>query len=387
MKDKNLTPESKAVVQTGATRRSRLARLLGIYEKFDDLAIELAEAPPRRQRERLQARKRRLRDELLAMLAEGPPRGLEALLRPSGSPLRPTELALVLRLLHQRLAAEEAYVSGRELLWFLCDSNYEVLEAMPLLRPDGALQKSGLLRSFVEEDVESDDLLSRAYGLSSAAYRRLTRPSRTERRRFAIRPLVDGIDHFLEVAALTRIAERRAACAFSDGLWRETLGEPAEDFQELDRRFDRARRGLERRLAASRDADRFPLRRLQIDFQLGEVEILMVAALAAREALSGQPTLDPIDLLRLVSRSPRDLLRKRGLLGSESRLVAQDIIRVDDGLDRDSLTGEVALAPWVLDRLVGGPLAHDARIGSDEKIDFHDFLSRLDGSDDFYDRL
>lgn len=386
MNDNDLKSEKPSSMDDRAARQPGLARLLAAFEELDLLAQELEGGPARRQRERLLAQKRRLRAEILDGLGQRPPRALAALLDRARAPLGPVEQALVLRLLHQRLAAEDSYLSGRDLLWFLTDSSYERLDHLPLLDKGGALMKSGLVLSFTPEGRDAEDLLDRGYGLARAAFRRLTR-TRRPRRRAGPRPFIDGVDFLLQMAALVRLAEQRAAAVFLDGYWRELHGEPEEPVEEIERRMDALQAEIRARLTVTRDAERLPLLRLALDFQLGDVELLMVAALATQEALMGLPALEVIDLLRLVSRSSRDLLRRRGLLAADARLRAQDILRLEDGLERNGLTGEVALAPWALDRLVGGPVVAEGRIHPDEKIDFHDFLSRLDGSDDFFEQL
>ena len=45
------------------------------------------------------------------------------------------------------------------------------------------------------------------------------------------------------------------------------------------------------------------------------------------------------------------------------------------------------LSSWVTDRLVDACIRAMRDIAVDEKIEFHNYLSRLDGSDDFFEKL
>jgi hypothetical protein len=49
------------------------------------------------------------------------------------------------------------------------------------------------------------------------------------------------------------------------------------------------------------------------------------------------------------------------------------------------LTAEVYLPNWVIDRMLGASRAE--LIDADTRRDFHDYLNRLDSSEDFFDEL
>ena len=116
-------------------------------------------------------------------------------------------------------------------------------------------------------------------------------------------------------------------------------------------------------------------------------EINIVVALLHQELMAGGPYVEIIDLIRLVSNSTRDLLRKRQLLTLESPLIASQIIEIEDLRGGKTASGQATLSPWASKRLLDGSLRMDGNIASDEKMEFHNYLSHLHDSDDFFDNL
>ena len=90
----------------------------------------------------------------------------------------------------------------------------------------------------------------------------------------------------------------------------------------------------------------------------------------------------PVDCVKLVSKSPEDLLRKHPLLLPGSRLRREALIEVDDSVDDRELTAEVSLPRWVAMVLLGE--TDREPIGPDTRIAFHEYLKGLDDSEQFY---
>lgn len=201
------------------------------------------------------------------------------------------------------------------------------------------------------------------------------------------RPFQDALDHFLACTRLMELCQKRAAGAFEHGLWRDIHGEPLESPAVLQSRLEQAWDDMDRRLACTEHSDRFPLVRLRREFLLTDSELVVVTALLTLEAFSEFTSLSALDLLRLVSASPRGMLRQRRLLSPRGRLFKAGILCVAEEDSSSTTTGEIMLAPWVVDRLLNAHLGPESQIASDERIEFHDFLAGLNGSDEFFDRL
>lgn len=372
---------------------SEAAGLEALFEALDrlDTLREAAEGPrSETARTRFRQQKRKLRRRIEACLtAESLPEELAQPLAASAldRDLGPAELVLVATLLHQRVRYGEYGVTGRDLLWVLADDTYETFLAMKLLRGDGPMMSSGVVTS-VADPEEPDDLLNRQYILSPALYETICNGAAPAAGASSFHPpYMDGVDLILDLGRLSLAFQRRAARIFEFGIWRELHAEPWESSDELTRHIESVRSTVAARLAATPHAAKLEPRRLQTELALTDLELLVVATLLWLETVAGTPTLDAIDLVRLVSDSPRDLLRKRRLLSSGSRLAREGVVVFDETLGDKALTGQLYLAEWVTERLVDGDLRRDRAIGSDEKIEFHSYLSRLDGTDDFFDRL
>ncbi|MEE9392090.1 MAG: hypothetical protein V3W41_06265 [Planctomycetota bacterium] len=296
------------------------------------------------------------------------------------------DMALALLLLNRRIREGDAGLCGRELLWLLYDNSYDVLAAVPRLGPKGALARAKLVVSWPDPDLESHDLLDQVYALAPEAYDRVIGSDSGSAADEGL-PFSDSIDHALGLYEYAQTHQRRAAKVFIEGLWRSDYGEPEETIESLDAEIDRMKADINRRHAKASNPELFSLTSLKSDFGLSGVELLMVVQLLLQEALGGQGSIDAIDLLRLVSRSERDLLRKRALLAEDSKLIQMGIVVLDEGYADRGLTGQASLNGWVTQRLLDDPLAQKQEIEVDERIQFHKYLGDLHNSADFYRRL
>ena len=87
--------------------------------------------------------------------------------------------------------------------------------------------------------------------------------------------------------------------------------------------------------------------------------------------------LRPVDLVKLVSESEEDLLRRRHLLRPLQR---KGLLVLDGAFSGKELTSDASLPNEVVDLMLGA----GAPIGSNERIDFHAWLAKLDTSDPFF---
>jgi hypothetical protein len=115
-------------------------------------------------------------------------------------------------------------------------------------------------------------------------------------------------------------------------------------------------------------------------------EIVIIVTLICREALSGAPAIETIDLLRMVCSDERDLLRRRRLLGPRAPLVVAGLIEVEES-EFVGATSVARIAPWVSAQILDEPRKQGRPIAPDDRIEFHDFIVGLDGSDPFFENL
>jgi hypothetical protein len=308
---------------------------------------------------------------------------LQALRGDAPKELDPEDLLLAMILINRRIRDGEIGISGRELLWTVHSNAFDVFSSIHRLASKGALCRAGLLHSWAEE--EGADALDRIHVLAPEAWSRLMGTEGAEE--LTPRPFVDDCDLFLATRDLVGAHQRRAAAIFPNGVWREIHGEPEEEIPDLELEIEARRREISQRLAITPEARDFELLRFRRHHALGGAEMLVVAALLAQEALQGSPQIDTLDLLRLVSSSERELLRRRSLFSARGALLRQGILVLEDGPGSKSLNGTASLADWVVEGLLDARLRSGRSIASDERIEFHRYLDGLEGSEDFFRKL
>ncbi|MEZ6196292.1 MAG: hypothetical protein R3F20_11300 [Planctomycetota bacterium] len=365
----------------------RLRGLFAICDELDRSAEHFDDEGGGPSAGRLRARRARLRRDFLRLAAGPIPAPLARAARGEETlELDPEERLLAMLLLNRRIRDGEVGISGRDLLWIAHDNAFDVLAALPRLEPGGTLFRRGLIQSWVGDAGPEADGLDRYVSFSAEAWERLTgaegEPTEEE-----IFPFVDDADFFLAVRDLVVAHQRRAARLFAEGVWREIHGEPEETPTELEEEIERIRGEIAARFELTPEGGDLALVAFKRDLALGGPELLVVAALLVQEALVGDPALPALDLVRLVSGSERELLRKRALLSSRNPLLAGGTLELEDGPAAKCLTGTAWLADWVVERLLDARFPDAGRIASDEKIEFHRYLSRLDDSEDFYRKL
>ncbi|MFT7616543.1 MAG: hypothetical protein ACI97A_000167 [Planctomycetota bacterium] len=366
----------------------RLERLLDTVEALDDLRLLAGEEDRVGQKNRFLRKKNKIRGELFAILESIRPHALSRLTHSARQEdhLLTEEVALLAVLFHRRIQQSEHFMSGRDLLWILADSSYELACCSQLLRESSPLRAHGALLVYQDPEEEPQELLNLHFALDTDLFQKLSaheQPKELE----SSQPFADATGHFLEFVAFIEETQYRAAKAFDLGIWRELLGEPMESLATLQTRLEQKWHQLDRRLSKTEHADRFPLIRFRQEFALTDAETVIIVALLAQEAFAGAASLEALDLLRLISASPRGLLRRRRLLSPKGRLMHQGILITTEGENLNQVPGEIALAPWVVERLLATKISPDSKIASDERIEFHDFLAGLNGSDEFYDLL
>lgn len=319
--------------------------------------------------------------ELPALLAARPREGRFFEL-PARHGLTDDELRMLLVALSARLAGKPL-LSGAELCRRAVSGSAARLAALALLVAEAPLVARGLLLP--------DTLPTDGPAAESAAYRVADHVLRRACELFALappqpraRPEGPYRSQAELVADLRRLSlawRRRAARVFQLDAWSGTGIETHEGAGEL---IDEARREGQRvaaRLAATPAAEAPPLLRFARQHELGLDELVILATVLFQELIEGVGAVDAVDLVKLVSESEADLLRRRQLLRPLQR---KGLLQLEGAYEGKDLTADASLPNRVVDEMLAG---RSAAIGPDERLDFHEFLRQLDSSEGFFEGL
>lgn len=296
--------------------------------------------------------------------------------------LSPQEVMVLLILLNRRIEPGDSALPGREILSTLFPSTYGILSGVALLAPEAPLRASGAME-LTEDD---DDLLESRFGLSDPVFRSIeddVSPRSSSLRR--ARPYRNHFEHLADYARLTSLLLRRSLARFDADAWGHRFFDESESPGHLDRRANALYRRLRERVEHTPEAEHFPLVSLAKKLRLTEDEQLILVVLLVQECYYGNPGLEAVECLKMVSRTPEQLLRKRKLLSPKGRLRKHQLVELEDPVDEKETTAELTLPVWVSALLLGdteggvhGP------IGPDTRIEFHQYLKGLDDSDQFF---
>jgi hypothetical protein len=157
----------------------------------------------------------------------------------------------------------------------------------------------------------------------------------------------------------------------------------AEPASCLQKRIDELWAAVRTRLLRTEKPATLPLLSLLREHKLSDEETMIVVHLLFEELYHGEPNVEAVDLLCLVSIDDASLLRAKKLLHKNSPLVKGQIVALEPYVENRELTAEVRLQDWVVTQLLddeGGA----GGIQSDERMRWHQYLSQLEGSDGFF---
>jgi hypothetical protein len=292
------------------------------------------------------------------------------------------EVRLLLVALTARLAGKAA-LSGAALVQRAGAGTAARLSSLALLVADGRLVARGLLLP--------DALPADAPAAESATFRMADHVLRRACEVFALRvPEVRGApagayrsqaELVVDLRRLSLAYRRRAARVFQLDPWSGTGIETHEAAAEL---LAGARAEAERvaqRLAATPTTDTLPLLRFAREHDLGLDELVILMTVLFQELVEGVGAVDAVDLVKLVSESEPDLLRRRQLLRPLHR---KGLLQLEGAYEGKDLTADASLPNKVVDSMLG---SRGARIGPDERLNFHEYLKQLDSSESFFTDL
>lgn len=324
---------------------------------------------------------------LLAALDRGPARARRALARRprtgrlfglfARARLDSDELLLLLVALSARVSGREL-LSGEELIARAGGDSATRLDALAALTAPGRLLGSGLLLADSPPADGAQALLA-AYrvadhvlALACEALRPVplaVRPPPT--------PYTTNSELLADLRRLALLYQRRAARVFQIDPW--VAGDVASASELLARAREQAA-AVDARLALTAASETLPLLRLLREHALDLDAAVILVTLLFQELIEGVGAVDAVDLIKLVSESEDEVLRRRMLLRPLQR---RHLIRLDGAYSGKDLTADASLPNEVVERMLGGT----APIGSDERIDFHSYLANLQSSDPFFSEL
>jgi hypothetical protein len=296
--------------------------------------------------------------------------------------LGPQEVMVLLILLNRRIEPGDSSLAGREILATLFPSTFGILSGASLLSAEAPLRTSGS----IEETEEDDDLLECRFGLSDRIFRSIEEDVNPRvRGTRAPRPYRNHFEHLADLARLTSLMLRRSMARFDTDPYGNRIFEEQETPGYLDRRAYSALRRVRERVDATPEAEKFPLLALSKRLRLSEDEQMILVVLLVQECYFGNPGLEAVECLKMVSRTPEQLLRKRDLISSRGRLRTNGLVELEDPVDEKEVTAELVLPNWVSALLLGeGDGGVRGPIGPDTRIEFHQYLKRLEDSDRFF---
>jgi hypothetical protein len=290
-------------------------------------------------------------------------------------------------LLRQYVDPVTPWLTGREVLARLTDDTFTKLSLIAVLGASSTLRAAGIVTTGRQKgghdplDVRfrlADAVASFFYGPGDGA--EVEKPRKAPREP---QPYLSNREYLLDLRALAEYCRRRAHAIFGSP-------DPAEprptrvERRHIEKRIRSIARHIEQDLVATKNPVRLPMVAFQKEFALTAEETLVVVDLLFAELFEGEPSLEAVELLQMVSRDEEDLLRRRKMFGPESALLARGIVVPREHPDEERETPlRLGLADWVKDRVLGEDTA-GREIAPDERIDFHLYLRDLDSSARFY---
>ncbi len=290
-----------------------------------------------------------------------------------------TDIRLVAQLLAARLDGRRS-LGGEALLAGLAGGSAERLAALAALQAGSRLIASGLVLPDVVPDHGAEALAAN-YRLGELALRRACEvfgQPRPKRPAPPTGPYRNNAELLSDLRRLSVLFRQRAARVFQLDPWSGPGLDSTEGAQSLVAQARAEAVRISARLRGTpRETETIPLLHLRDEHGLDLDALVILTTVLYQEILDGIGTVDAVDLVRLVSENEEDMLRRRALLRP---LVRKGLLRLEGAFAGKELTADASLPNEVVDEMLGG----GASIDSDSRIDFHDYLEKLESSDPFF---
>ena len=368
-------------------RTKALRKLLDACDELHRIRDRMTDPELRRDaRTRLRQKARRKSEQLTRDLSAYRFRG------PLGRILREyrftaSDFELLAILLHRSMRCEDPATEGRAVLAAMFETSFDVLRGMELLHPTGNLRSSGLVVLADDEEDDGGDVLTARFQLSEDALHAFRNEIQglvpEDLRRSRLQAYEHHRELLIDLRTLHNLYQARAERVFHPDRWDRVRAGGGHPTQALDKRIESFWTRIQRRLAATPEAHRFPAVRLLREYRISREELVVVVHLLFRELYEGNAYADAADLIRLISRDETELIRNRRLVHSGGSLLRNEIFQLEPMIEARELTGEIHLNDWVVNLMFElEPLEEEIR--SDEKLDWHLYLRSLDDSQRFF---
>jgi hypothetical protein len=265
-----------------------------------------------------------------------------------------------------------------------------MLQAIAMLDPAAPLLTSGAVVPDATAANDGDDILDTGFGLSERAFRlivgtlkpheRDSHPMLTKEHAYR-----SNLAYVMDLRRLCLLYQKRAAKVFNFDYWDHLGIGISESVTALNKQIARYSDKIRGSLQKTPQPEKLALVSFQVEYSLELEELLIMVTLLFQELLEGNSYLDAVDLLKLVSRSEEDLVRRRKLFSSRSPLLRHGLVLLEEMVQEKPLTAEVSMPAWVGEKMLTG--GQHGKIDADSKIQFHKYLDRLDSSQTFFEDL
>jgi Winged helix domain, variant len=298
------------------------------------------------------------------------------------------QITIVLLLLQRRIHEARRSLTGREILSFLHESSFDRLRGLRHLAPDGLLRNVGILE--IDPMSSGGDLLDAEIRLCETVFRAIEHDvtpeirSRKDKDTGEPRVYADHREYLLDMARLSRLYQRRAGRVFESEEPDETLSRSAVKHFEAE--ILNLRNLIEARLSITPGSNGYPLERLRHKHRLDDAELLILVTLLFQEIYAGTSHIEAIELVKMISGSDLELMSRRLLLARDGRLVRMGLVALTEDEGDHQVGGEAYLPAALIRLFLTGP-APTGPIDADLRLDWHEYLDGLDGSDEFFRKL
>lgn len=294
---------------------------------------------------------------------------------------RDREVVLLLTVLAARLDGRAA-LTGAELGAAASNRSAGRLAALGCLDADGLLVRRGLLVPDHTPD-EGIAVLDLAFRLGAPLFERACRVFASKDVAPDVRPrdaYRTNTELLADLRRLSLLYRRRAARIFHLDPWSGTGLESLEGTEDLVAQSCAEMVRIGERLRTTSVTERMPLMRLAEQHSLTVDDLVILVTVLFQELVEGVGTVDAVDLVKLVSESEAELVRRRTMLRP---LDACRLLLLEGAYAGKELTADASLPEETIEAMLGAPKG----IHADERIDFHSYLQQLQSSEDFFQDL
>jgi len=301
------------------------------------------------------------------------------------------QTVIILALLRQRLTSSCPHLTGRDLLQLIFDDSFGILKGMSYIDVSSLLVSTGII--VPESSSEEEDILDFNFKLSdrvfSMVYKTFSTSSGRDFSQSKTRgnPYPNNLTHVMDYRKLSLLYQKRATKVFNYDYWDEIGLGVAESVQGINQQITQMREHMQARLDKTKLKNKLHLLNFINSSSLSEDEVIVLITLLFQEVMEGNAFLNAVDLLRLISRNEKDLLRKRRFFARTNTLLKHRLIQLEEMVNGKELTADVSLPNNIVELILTGSMDRSSAIDIDARLDFHNYLKNIDSSEDFLDDL